>query len=270
MTEVRTGEASKKPFLSTKRTDLWGWEPLAILVGLLLFVCWVSFRVFGENNYYEAGNMVSPFFSPRLPWPHCLDGLPQVLKCPAIFVLWIPCLFRATCYYFRRAYYRSFFGTPPGCAVSGYKGLNYTGETGFPLFLQNLHRYMFYLAAASLLFNVWPDFFETLFVKGHFFNFGFLQFSVGTIVFGLDAVWLSCYVFGCHAFRHLIGGRLDCFSCSEHAKTSHSFWKNATNLNERHALWAWLSLGSVAFADIYTRLVANGTFTDIVFFTTVG
>ena len=36
---------------------------------------------------------------------------------PAFLILWIPGGFRATCYYYRKAYYRSFFGSPPGCAV---------------------------------------------------------------------------------------------------------------------------------------------------------
>jgi hypothetical protein len=270
MSEVKTGEAARKPFLYTKRTDQWYWGPLSIFIGLMLFVCWVVFR-FYENNYYEAGNLLSPFFSPKIPWPHCFDNWPTILKCPAIFILWVPCLFRATCYYFRRAYYRAFFLTPPACAVSGYKGFEYEGESKFPFFLQNFHRYMFYLAALSLV-HVWIDFIQTLFTADHLFNFGFLQFSVGTIVFGIDAIWLSNYVLGCHAFRHLIGGRLDCFSCSEHAKTSLSFWKNVTHLNENHALWAWLSLLSVASADVYTRLVAIKAFGpvgDFVFFTTV-
>jgi len=270
MTEVKTGEASKKPLFFTRRTDDWILGPFSIFLGLALFVVYVTFRVF-ENNYYEVGNLLSPFYSPRIPWPHCLNGLPPVVKNPAILILWIPCLFRATCYYFRRAYYRAFFATPPACAVSGYKGsglFKYFGETKFPFVLQNLHRYMFYLAVCSIVFNVWPDFLDSLFVKGHFFDFGYLQFSIGSLVFGLDAVWLSCYVFGCHAFRHLIGGRVDCFSCPEEAKTCYSFWKNVTNLNERHELWAWLSLLSVAGADVYTRCVATKTFTDVVFFST--
>jgi hypothetical protein len=34
-------------------------------------------------------------------------------------VLWIQVLFRATCYYFRGAYYKAFFADPPACAVPG-------------------------------------------------------------------------------------------------------------------------------------------------------
>ena len=55
-----------------------------------------------------------------------------------------------TCYYYRRAYYRSFWWAPPACAVSDGHG-SYTGESSFPLILQNAHRYFFYF---GLIFNV--------------------------------------------------------------------------------------------------------------------
>ena len=58
-------------------------------------------------------------------------------------------LFRLTCYYYRKAYYRSFWLSPPACAVpDGHK--TYSGETRFPLIVQNLHRYFFYAAAPHL------------------------------------------------------------------------------------------------------------------------
>ena len=36
---------------------------------------------------------------------------------PGLLILWIPLGFRATCYYYRKAYYRFYFADPPGCAV---------------------------------------------------------------------------------------------------------------------------------------------------------
>ena len=54
----------------------------------------------------------------------------------------LPAGFRLTCYYYRKAYYRAFWQSPPACAVSDGHG-RYTGETRFPLILQNLHRYFF-------------------------------------------------------------------------------------------------------------------------------
>lgn len=265
MDEVKTGEASKKPLFNTKREDNWILGPLSIFLGLTLFCIYAAFRAF-ENNYIEAGNLLSPFFSPKLPWPHFLNFLPDWMHRPAILILWIPAGFRGTCYYFRKAYYRAFFLTPPACAVSGYKEpFKYTGETKFPWVLQNIHRYMFYLAAIVLIILYW-DTLETCFVKGHMFDFGYIQISVGTILYFAEVTLLSYYSFGCHAFRHLIGGRLDCFSCSEDAKTCHSFWKAVTNLNEKHQLWAWVSLGSVIIADVYVRCVAQNMFPDLILF----
>jgi hypothetical protein len=62
----------------------------------------------------------------------------------------LPAGFRLTCYYYRRAYYRSWWLSPPACAVAGPRR-RYTGETRFPLLGQNVHRYFFYVA---LVFNV--------------------------------------------------------------------------------------------------------------------
>ncbi len=271
MTEAKTGEAAHKPMFSTTRSDVWQKGIVAIATVFTLFIVYATWRAF-ENNYYEIGNLLSPFYSPKLPWPHALDFLPLALRSPAVLILWIPAGFRATCYYYRKAYYRSYFMTPPACAVSGYKPSwinnligKYKGETAFPFVLQNIHRYMFYLATIVLAI-LWWDALQTLFVNGHFFNFGFFQISVGTLVYFVNVVFLSNYSFGCHAFRHLIGGRMDCFSCGEQAKTCLGFWEKVSKLNEHHQFWAWLSLFSVAGTDFYTRCVASGAIQDLVLF----
>src|SRR5207244_10538697 len=56
-----------------------------------------------------------------------------------------PIPFRATCYYYRRAYYRSWFLSPPGCAV-GDASRKYRGETALPFWFNNLHRFAMYIA----------------------------------------------------------------------------------------------------------------------------
>ena len=53
------------------------------------------------------------------------------------------------CYYYRKAYYRSFVGSPPGCAVPPITRRGYRGETALLLF-QNLHRYAMYFALVYL------------------------------------------------------------------------------------------------------------------------
>ena len=55
--------------------------------------------------YTEGGaHYLSPFYSPDLKsW-----GLDLPFSY-AFFVIWVPLGFRATCYYYRKAYYRAFF-----------------------------------------------------------------------------------------------------------------------------------------------------------------
>ena len=65
--------------------------------------------------------------------------------------------FRLTCYYYRKAYYRSFWLSPPACAVAE-PHAKYTGETRFPLILQNVHRYFFYAAIVVSLINTYDAF----------------------------------------------------------------------------------------------------------------
>ena len=67
---------------------------------------------------------------------------------PALIILIFPLGFRMTCYYYRKAYYRAFWLSPPACAVAEPHG-SYSGETRFPLILQNIHRYFWYAAVAG-------------------------------------------------------------------------------------------------------------------------
>jgi len=58
---------------------------------------------------------------------------------PALLILAFPLGLRLTCYDYRKAYYRSFWQSPPACTVAE-PHKRYTGETRFPLILQNVHR----------------------------------------------------------------------------------------------------------------------------------
>ena len=101
---------------------------------------------------YEVDGYLSPLFSPLI----APDWLPAWIS-PGLLILWIPLGFRATCYYYRKAYYRFYFADPPGCAV-GEPTIHrrYGMETAFPFILQNLHRYFLYLAFVPLFF-LWVD-----------------------------------------------------------------------------------------------------------------
>ena len=232
----------------TARTDTWWLEPGLVATGFTLFIVYATFRAF-ENQFYEVGSFLSPFYSPKI----VLDWWKFS---PAILILWVPAGFRATCYYYRKAYYRAFFLDPPACAVSESSSRKYRGETAFPFILQNLHRYFFYLAVLFLGFLWYDAIIAFRFPEG--FGVG-----VGTLIMLLNVSLLSTYTFSCHSLRHLVGGKLDCFSCSAFGPPRHSAWRVVTFLNERHMLWAWMSLFSVGLTDLYIRLLAAGYIKDI-------
>lgn len=157
----------------------------------------------------------------------------------------------------RKVYYRSFFGNPPACAVDGIdlRRGKYTGERWLPLILNNFHRYFFYTAVILLIMH-W---FEFLSLLQH-------GFGLGTIILFLDIFFLTLYVTSCHAFRHLIGGGSDCYSCGGGVKSvQYNSWRIVSFLNKKHGLWFWLSLGSVMLADFYIRLLYFGILTDLTF-----
>jgi len=223
---------------------------LPVIVVLGGFGLYATLRAF-EGKFYEWGPYISPFYSPLIDaqhrwWPFS----------PAILILGGPLGFRATCYYYRKAYYRAFFLDPPACAVGEPSGRKYRGETAFPFILQNLHRYFFYLAVLFLCF-LWYDA-----VLAFFFPEGF-GIGVGSLVMLANVLLLSTYTFSCHSLRHLVGGKLDCFSCGTFGPPRHSAWRLVTFLNERHMLWAWMSLFSVGLTDLYIRLLAAGYLKDI-------
>ena len=172
-------------------------------------------------------------------------------------VLWAPLGLRSTCYYYRKAYYRSFFLAPPSCAVAGAQRRKYAGETRFPWVLNNLHRYTFYAAAIVIGF-LWYDFVRSLFyttLSGGT-EFGI---SLGSLIQRVDVVALTGFTFGCNSWRHIIGGRSNCFDCD---RVQYSGWKAVSKLNLNHKEWAWVSLFTVWGTDVYIWLAASGVFTD--------
>jgi len=236
----------------TLRTDNWWINPLMVATGFTLFGIYATFRAF-ENNYYEVNQFLSPFYSPKFvfDWWHFS---------PAILILWIPAGFRATCYYYRKAYYRAYFMTPPACGVVGTAGTGYSGETKFPFILQNMHRYFFYLSALVLLVLWYDAAISFITPQGAFSVSGLSLMMV------LNCVLLSGYTFGCHAWRHLCGGAVNCFSKTEQQKVQFRLWHFVTKLNEHHMGWAWCSLFSVGFTDFYVRQVCTGNFSPLVLF----
>ncbi len=243
-----------------RRRDAWWVQPVTVFTILTAFIVYATFRVF-ENQYYVYGPYLSPFGSPD--FTSLLPGfiasaIPFPIS-PALLILPFPAGFRFTCYYYRKSYYRSFAATPAGCAVPGVGAgkRNYQGERKLLLF-QNLHRYFLY-AAIVIVFILAYDAFLSFIdpVTGAF------RWGIGSFILIANVVLLAAYTFGCHSFRHLIGGKLNCFSCDAVSGARYGFWKRVTTLNQRHMLWAWASLFSVVAADLYIRYIASNQITTL-------
>ena len=219
--------------------------PTLVVVILSVFGVYTAWVVLLQP-VAQFGPYLSPFESPLV----TLGRVP-----PGIFVVWAPLVFRATCYYYRKAYFRSFFWHPRSCAVPEPRRGAYHGETRFPWVLNNLHRFAFYVIVVQVLFLLFDAI--VAFRFGGRFGVG-----LGTVLMVVNLVLLGGYTFGCHALRHLAGGGLDCFSCSRSARARFQLWKGITVLNIKHDRWAWASLFSVWLTDVYIRLLMAGFLHD--------
>ncbi len=258
-------------FGKTYRNDNWRGGPTLTFVVFLTFVVYTTWAAL-QGSYYYVEPYLSPFYSPVLfhahgtyvapetmswfgDWPQFLKHIPLLPMSPAVLILVFPGSFRFTCYYYRKAYYRSFAGSPPGCAVGPLAGKRkYRGETALLLF-QNLHRFALYFALAFIII-LGKDAFESYFKDGHF------GVGVGSIILTINVVLIASYTFGCHSFRHLVGGRKDCMSNCGGSTIALGSWKQASWFNARHMQFAWASLLWVMVSDVYIRLLAHGVIHD--------
>ncbi len=243
----------------TLRTDRWWLPPLATFAGLLLISIYAAVRTFmGDYYWVDEYRYLTPMYSPCLSQecvPNAahlgrpLPELPGFLTPPVII---IPFLlgFRVTCYYYRKAYYRAAWLSPPACAVAE-PHAKYTGETRFPLIAQNLHRYFFYAASLLLLINIFDTFYA--------FSTGI---GLGNLVLLVNVSLLAAYTLSCHSCRHIAGGRLKHFS--KH-RVRYWMWTQISKLNAKHMQLAWASLVFVCVTDLYVALVASGTIADLRF-----
>lgn len=268
-----------KGFAKTLRTDKWWLYPGAVLFGLVCFLIYGLWSAWQADYYWYSagasgfGGYLAPFYSPLIfikegvagaaPMEHALFGAwpawwPKwVPPSPSLLILAIPGIFRFTCYYYRKAYYRAFTGTPPACAVGAVprkRKVGYLGETGL-MRVQNIHRITMYFAMFYILV-----FFYDAYLS--FFRGGELGVGLGSILLLGNPILLAAYSFGCHSVRHLISGRRDCFSCSIGGEISHKNGKLVTWLNQRHERFAWLSLIWIMVADFYIRMVSMGYIND--------
>jgi len=246
----------------TLRTDRWWLQPLLTVLGLGAWVTYATVRVFQHDNFWVAKyHYLTPFYSPCLT-QRCADAgaadlghfLPNWWIIPdAAMTLPFLLLFRLTCYYYRKAYYRSFWLSPPACAVPD-KHKTYSGETRFPLLFQNAHRWAFYAAFIISLFNTMDAVLAHHGADGHF------GIGLGNIVLWLNVVMLWAYTLSCHSCRHIIGGRLKHFSQNP---VRYKLWGFVSRLNGKHMQLAWTTLGTLALTDFYIMAVSAGWFSDL-------
>jgi hypothetical protein len=245
----------------TLRKDQWWRAPAITAAALTIWVIYATVRVFMGHWYWVPQyHYLTPFYSPCVSG-ECAPGssslgqwFPAVPPIIPYAIVSLPFVlgFRLSCYYYRRAYYRAFWESPPACAVRE-PHKSYSGETRLPLILQNLHRYFFYLAipiAILLTYDVTQAF------RGPNGDFGF---GLGTLILLVNVILIWAYTLSCHSCRHITGGRLKNFS---RHPVRYWIWTQISKLNARHMLFAWLSLGTLMLADLYIWLVSAGVFSD--------
>jgi len=247
----------------TLRQDRWWLYPLTVFTVFVGFIVYATFRAFWGQDYFAAPYL-SPFYSPCL--GDCVEGSSDFGQpfgwfplSSALIILIFPLGFRMTCYYYRKAYYRSFWLSPPACGVAE-PHAKYTGETRFPLILQNVHRWFWYATFVVALLLTWDVILAFGPAEGE--DAG-IHMGLGTVLMLINVVLIWLYQLSCHSCRHIVGGRLRHFS--KHP-VRYKLWTWVSVLNKRHANYAWLSLFSVALVDLYIFLLAANVFDDPRFF----
>jgi hypothetical protein len=246
----------------TLRRDRWWLQPALTVAGLTAWLLYGLVRTATQENYWvPAYHYLTPFASPCLS-TSCEPGsahfgtpfgdFPPLVP---LAILTLPFLlaFRLTCYYYRKAYYRSFWLSPPACAVAE-PHAKYTGETRFPLLLQNAHRYFFYVAVLISLINTYD---ALVAFHGRTGGFGL---GLGNIVLLGNVVLLWAYTLSCHSCRHITAGRINHFS---RHPVRYRLWQWVSRLNRHHMGLAWITLASLVVTDLYVALVSAGVLTDL-------
>jgi hypothetical protein len=248
----------------TLRTDKWWLDPLKFFALFTAFVVYATWRAFMGQHYYVSPYL-SPFYSPCLT-EQCVAGSSDFGQpigwwalSPALVILIFPLGFRMSCYYYRRSLYRSYWLSPPACAVAE-PHKSYSGESRFPLILQNIHRYFWYAAVGVALILTYDAFLAFGPMKGEPAG---IHMGVGTVVLWVNVILIWLYTLSCHSCRNIVGGRLRHFS--QHP-VRYKLWTWVSRLNPDHGKYAMWSLVSVALADLYVYLLAIGVISDVRFF----
>ncbi|HEU5416787.1 MAG TPA: hypothetical protein VFV41_03770 [Streptosporangiaceae bacterium] len=263
MTQASVAPAKTRAQISerTLRKDPWWRSPRIIVTLLTIWVAYATVHVFiGRWYYVPEFHYLTPFYSP------CVSG--ECVPGSSTLGTWIPAVppiipyafvslpfvlgFRLSCYYYRKAYYRSFWRAPAACAVRE-PHATYSGETRFPLIMQNLHRYFFYVVLLISILNTY-DLVEAFHGKD-----GGVGIGLGTLIMGVNVILLWGYTLSCHSCRHITGGRLKNFS--KHP-VRYWAWTQISRMNTKHMQLAWTTLGTLMVTDLYIWLLSAGVFSD--------
>ena len=279
MSTITSFAIHDKGFTKTLRKDNWWLYPAIVVFGLTSFLVYGFWSAWQADFYWYSagqegfGGYLAPFYSPLLLIKEGVEGAEPMAQSifghwptwwpswippsPSLLILAVPGIFRFTCYYYRKAYYRAFSGTPPACAVGALprkRKKGYKGETGL-MVVQNIHRYTMYFASIYVIV-----FFYDAYLS--FFRGGEFGVGLGSILLLGNPILLASYMYGCHSIRHLIGGSRDCYSCGLGGNIAHKNGMIVGWFNRRHELFAWLSLVWIMVADLYIRMVSMGYIND--------
>ncbi len=176
-----------------------------------------------------------------------LSGYIDPFYSPTILIVPLPGAFRLTCYAYRKDYHRHLFNHPLGCANpdrGDAVSRKYTGERSGVFQLENFHRYFLYAGLAILPFFYY-DFAHSLAFAD--------SLRLGSLFLLANALALTAWTLSCHAFRHIVGGNVDCYSCVAGGGARKDIYDRQSWLNKHHEALAWISLLTIFFTDLYLR-----------------
>jgi hypothetical protein len=257
-------------FARTTRVDYWWLAPASTAIGLIIFFGYLTFRAFNATYvWFESVHQPhggAPFFTPvsgypgSVPLDHAWFG--NVSLVVAAVSSAVTGILRAGA----RHCFPSHLLLLPRRVLQG--GVHEAtelrgGRVTFRLSRRTRAAPVSESAPLHALWRSLPHRLPVVGGPGAFFKQGHFGIGVGTVVMVMNAALLTGYTFGCHSWRHLIGGQLDCFTCEQRSVASIRHVEGSTWLNERHMAFAWFCLVWVAFTDFYIYLVSSGTIRDL-------
>ena len=243
---IRRAHAASRPVVGTARRH-----------GrvLLLFAIYATWRAF-EDAHYFSEPYLSPFYSPCLT-DKCASGAQDLGQ-------WVPdgwlaavsgadhpdisARIPADLLLLPEGLLPLVLGVSPACAVAEpHKG--YSGETRFPLIVQNIHRYFLYVAMLFAVLLSWDAIHSFRDTNGEWGHMG-----LGTVILlhqrGPD---LGLHTLSCHSLSAHNGRSPQALFRASDALSGLTL---ISKMNARHTLLAWTSLVWLVVADFYIRCLS--------------